>query len=144
MTETLFATATAFLAPPDLMKRFAAAPYTASVTTGTATYQITTNYAPLSAWLSSAREGRRPRWDCTILCDLDYPIEQGDALTFASEGLLLHLRPGRMISVDSVHHRIVAFLSDLVPDQAAAHALLRELAGLSQSRAMEGARYESL
>lgn len=129
MTET----ATALMAPPDLLKRFVEAPFAASMATSTAVYQLKTNYAPLCDWLAGAGEGPGTRWNCTILYDPDYPIDPSDVLTFASEGLLLRLRPGYMISVDHVHHCIVVFLSEVVADQVAAFALMQELIRLSQS-----------
>lgn len=124
--------ATAFAAPPDLLKRFVAAPFSASLATHTSVYVIGTNYAPLCEWLVGAEEGPGTRWDCAILCDPEYPIEPDDALTFASEDQLLHLRPGYLISVDPLHHRIVAFLS-VVSDRAAVRSLMREMILLSQT-----------
>lgn len=118
--------------PPDLMKRFVAAPFTAWVATSTDVYRVSTNYFPLCEGLCDQVEVSGPLWDCTIIHDSEYPMDDCDAMSFSSHGQCLVLQPGRLIAVDGTHRHIVAFLS-LEPDQTAVRALLQEIIWLCRA-----------
>jgi hypothetical protein len=105
---------------PDLMKRFVEVPYSITVTIASSAYQLKTNCSPLFAYASNLIRGKdllpvRAAWECIVLHDSEYPLDQSDDLHFESEGIHLHLQPGCLIALDHDHHRIVAFLSTAVP-----------------------------
>ena len=133
---------TEFAAVPDLMKRFVEAPYSATVTTVSLSYQLKTNYRPLFSYVCNLIEEEKDHialcvpWECTVLRDSDYPLDHSDDLHYESEGLDLHLQPGRLIAVDHDHHRIVAFFSEDAP--VTPSSLMQELISLSQISAIEG------
>jgi hypothetical protein len=127
-------------AVPDLMKRFVEVPYSTTIVIASSVYQFKTNCSRVFAYasnLSGDKDLVSPRvaWECTVLRDTDYPLDQSDDLYFESEGLHLHLQPGRLIVVDHDHHRIVTFLSGEAPIDPS--SLIQQLVWLSQLSATE-------